>query len=97
MGNDRPDQVYPAALGPKHSIGEQHTRRFRITHVAALQRFERSTLNGDAAKEAPLPVGDILGKFAVETDARVEPTLPLDPVTSRRYGSARLTLFEPPS
>ncbi len=35
------------------------------------------------------------GLVAVETDARVEPTLPLDPVTSRRYGSARLTLFRP--
>ena len=35
------------------------------------------------------------GLIAVETDARVEPTLPLDPVTSRRYGSARLTLFRP--
>jgi len=35
------------------------------------------------------------GLDAVETDARVEPTLPLDPVTSRRYGSARLTLFRP--
>jgi len=31
----------------------------------------------------------------VETDARVEPTLPLDLVTTRRYGSARLTLFAP--
>jgi len=35
------------------------------------------------------------GLVAVETDARVQPTLPLDPVTSRRYGSARLTLFRP--
>ena len=35
------------------------------------------------------------GLVAVETDARVEPTLPLDQVTSRRYGSARLTLFRP--
>jgi len=33
------------------------------------------------------------GILVVETDANVEPTLPLDLVTSRRYGSARLTLF----
>ena len=33
------------------------------------------------------------GLLLVETDARTEPRLPLDPVTSRRYGSARLTLF----
>lgn len=32
----------------------------------------------------------------VETDARVTPALPLAMRTSRRYGSARLTLFEPP-
>jgi 16S rRNA (guanine966-N2)-methyltransferase len=35
------------------------------------------------------------GIVVVETDARVEPTLPLDCVTTRRYGSARLTLFAP--
>jgi 16S rRNA (guanine966-N2)-methyltransferase len=35
------------------------------------------------------------GLLAVETEARVEPTLPLDLVTSRRYGSARMTLFRP--
>jgi len=35
------------------------------------------------------------GMVVVETDARVEPTLPLDLVTTRRYGSARLTLFDP--
>ena len=33
------------------------------------------------------------GLAVVETDARVEPVLPLEPVTSRRYGSARITLF----
>ncbi len=33
------------------------------------------------------------GLLVVETDSRAEPTLPLDLVTSRRYGSARLTLF----
>jgi len=35
------------------------------------------------------------GLAVVETSARVEPQLPLDLVTSRRYGSARLTLFAP--
>jgi 16S rRNA (guanine966-N2)-methyltransferase len=33
------------------------------------------------------------GMLLVETDSRTEPLLPLDLVTSRRYGSARLTLF----
>jgi len=35
------------------------------------------------------------GSVVVETGARIEPTLPLDLVTTRRYGSARLTLFAP--
>jgi 16S rRNA G966 N2-methylase RsmD len=35
------------------------------------------------------------GIVVVETDARTEPTLPLALVTTRRYGSARLTLFRP--
>jgi 16S rRNA (guanine(966)-N(2))-methyltransferase RsmD len=34
------------------------------------------------------------GLLVVETDARVEPELPLAERTSRRYGAARLTLFE---
>ena len=33
------------------------------------------------------------GLAVIETSARVEPRLPLDLVTTRRYGSARLTLF----
>jgi 16S rRNA (guanine966-N2)-methyltransferase len=37
------------------------------------------------------------GLVVVETSARLEPTLPLALRTSRRYGSARLSLFEHPS
>lgn len=37
------------------------------------------------------------GLVVVETAASVEPELPLSPVTSRRYGSARITLFSPPT
>jgi 16S rRNA (guanine966-N2)-methyltransferase len=33
------------------------------------------------------------GLVVVETTSRVEPELPLDLVTSRRYGSARITVF----
>ena len=35
------------------------------------------------------------GLVVVETAAKVEPELPLDLVTSRRYGSARITLYRP--
>ena len=34
------------------------------------------------------------GVLVVETDARVDPALPLERRTSRKYGSARITLFE---
>jgi 16S rRNA (guanine966-N2)-methyltransferase len=36
------------------------------------------------------------GLLVVETDARTEPELPLELRTSRRYGRARLTLFDQP-
>jgi 16S rRNA (guanine(966)-N(2))-methyltransferase RsmD len=36
------------------------------------------------------------GLVVVETDAREEPELPLRKRTSRRYGSARVTVFEHP-
>lgn len=36
------------------------------------------------------------GLLVVETDARNEPELPLDLVTTRRYGSARLSVFRHP-
>jgi 16S rRNA G966 N2-methylase RsmD len=46
------------------------------------------------------PLGELLGDLlvdgglvVVETAARVEPELPLDLVTSRRYGSARITVL----
>lgn len=40
--------------------------------------------------ESVLAVG---GRAVVETSARVEPTLALDLMTTRRYGSARITIF----
>jgi 16S rRNA (guanine966-N2)-methyltransferase len=43
--------------------------------------------------EALPPVLGPDGILVVETSARVEPTLPLALVTSRRYGSARISLF----
>lgn len=43
--------------------------------------------------EAVPPVLAPDGMVVVETSAKVEPELPLTLVTSRRYGSARITLF----
>ena len=50
----------------------------------------------EAAAQRPPRVAAVLaadGLLLVETDSRIEPQLPLDLVTSRRYGSARLSLF----
>ena len=50
---------------------------------------------GHATKLAEL-LPDVLaddGLVVVETSERIEPELPLDLVTSRRYGSARITVF----
>jgi hypothetical protein len=37
------------------------------------------------------------GVVVVETDARVEPELPLPQRTTRKYGQARITVFEAPA
>jgi 16S rRNA (guanine966-N2)-methyltransferase len=49
-------------------------------HEAALGAFLSDVLEPDAL-------------VVVETSSRVQPELPLDLVTSRRYGSARITVF----
>ena len=54
---------------------------YEMTDYSALARY----LPGVLAHE---------GLLVVETSARLEPDLPLTMRTSRRYGSARLTLFE---
>ena len=53
---------------------------------------EWEKLEGDLAELLPLVLAED-GVLAVETDVRTEPQLPLDLVTTRRYGSARITLF----
>ena len=53
---------------------------------------EWSTLEGELAELLPTLLADD-GVLAVETAARTEPQLPLDLTTSRRYGSARMSIF----
>ena len=50
------------------------------------------SLEADLAELVP-PVLAVGGVLAVETGARTEPRLPLDLVTTRRYGSARISVF----
>jgi 16S rRNA (guanine966-N2)-methyltransferase len=54
---------------------------YEMTDYTALARYLPAVLAPD-------------GLLVVETAARVEPDLPLAMRTSRRYGAARLTLFE---
>ena len=54
---------------------------YEMTDYTALSRYLPGALASD-------------GLLVVETAARVEPDLPLTKRTSRRYGAARLTLFE---
>jgi 16S rRNA (guanine966-N2)-methyltransferase len=70
----------------------------------AARRYELILLDPPYDRWAELEVrlADLLpgvvsdhGLVVVETDARLEPALPLDRVTTRRYGSARLTVFTP--
>jgi 16S rRNA (guanine966-N2)-methyltransferase len=55
---------------------------------------EWSALEIELARLLPSSV-EPTGLVVVETEARVEPTLPFELVTSRRYGSTRLTLYTP--
>ena len=59
---------------------------------------------GEYASSLQMTLSDLLprvlapnGLFVLETGAKTEPDLPLELVTSRRYGSARLTLYRPAS
>jgi 16S rRNA (guanine966-N2)-methyltransferase len=67
-------------------------RRYDLVLVdPPYQRF--SSLQNDLIRYLP-EVLDSDGLLVVETAARDEPDLPLARRTSRRYGAARLTLFE---
>jgi len=57
--------------------------------------YERWTALEERLGRLVPPVVADGGLVVVETDAALEPTLPLALRTTRRYGSARLTLFDP--
>jgi 16S rRNA (guanine966-N2)-methyltransferase len=80
----------------EHALREERGRRHRYDLVLADAPYEAWERH-EASLGELLP--DVLqpdGLAVVETAARVEPQLPLDLVTSRRYGSARITLFRTP-
>jgi 16S rRNA (guanine966-N2)-methyltransferase len=75
------------------ALREEVARRHRYDLVlldAPYDEWERYEASlGELLPE--LLAGD--GLVVVETAAKVEPELPLDPMTARRYGSARITVF----
>jgi 16S rRNA (guanine966-N2)-methyltransferase len=75
------------ALREEHARG----RRYDLVLVdAPYEEWERHEASLGELVGAVLEDG---GLAVVETSSRVEPSLPLDLVTTRRYGSARITVF----
>ena len=73
----------------------QESRRYDLVFVDP--PYEHwAELEGRLAEHLPRVLAPD-GLVVVETGARTQPSLPLALRTSRRYGSARLTLFEHPS
>jgi 16S rRNA (guanine966-N2)-methyltransferase len=68
-------------------------RRYDLVLVDPPYRMLAGLLSG-LAVYLPSVVAPDDGLVVVESDAREEPDLPLPKRTSRRYGSARITLFE---
>jgi 16S rRNA (guanine966-N2)-methyltransferase len=68
-------------------------RRYDLVLIDPPYRMLAGILSGLAAY-LPAVVEPDAGLVVVESDAREEPDLPLPKRTSRRYGSARITLFE---
>ena len=74
-------------------LREARTRRSTYDLVLCDPPYgEWGRLEGDLAELLP-PVLAAEGMLVVETEARTEPQLPLDLVTSRLYGSARISVF----
>jgi 16S rRNA (guanine966-N2)-methyltransferase len=76
-------------------LGEERAADRRYDLVLLDPPYDRWASLEPRLSEALPAVVSRDGLVVLETDARLEPTLPLDRVTTRRYGSARLTVFTP--
>ena len=74
-------------------LREEHARGRRHDLVLVDPPYEQWAKYAASLAELLPEVLEEDGVSVVETSAKVEPELPLDPVTSRRYGSARITVF----
>ena len=82
--------------GVEHVLREESARRRRYELVLADPPYEEWGSHAQVLGELVPGILDSEGLAVVETSARVEPELPLDLVTTRRYGSARITVFRKP-
>ena len=85
-------------LDAPRALPADNARRYLVPHRVAEQRgMARARADPRAHPAHDVPGAQALieeGAIAVvETAARTEPQLPLDLVTTRRYGSARITVF----
>jgi 16S rRNA (guanine966-N2)-methyltransferase len=75
------------------ALREEQARRHRYDLVLVDAPYDDWDPYASALYDLLPPVLEDGGLALVETASRVEPELPLDLVTSRRYGSARITVF----
>lgn len=76
-----------------HALREEQARRHHYDLVLVDAPYEDWDPYAPALFDLLPAVLEDGGLAVVETASRVEPELPLDLVTSRRYGSARITVF----
>jgi len=76
-----------------HALREERARRHRYDLVLVDTPYEEWQRYAELLAELIPALLEDGGLAVVETSARVEPELPLDLVTTRRYGSARITVF----
>jgi len=75
------------------ALREERTRAHRYDLVLVDAPYEDWERHAAPLSELLPELLGRTGLAVVETASRVEPELPLDLVTSRRYGSARITVF----
>jgi len=75
------------------ALREERARRHRYDLVLVDAPYEDWERFAEPLGELLPELLDDAGLAVVETASRIEPELPLDLVTTRRYGSARITVF----
>jgi 16S rRNA (guanine966-N2)-methyltransferase len=88
-------RVYPDDVGRRLAAEAAAGRRYDLVLIDPPYRMLAGFLPVLSAQLPSVVAPE--GLVVVESDAREEPELPLPLRTSRRYGSARVTVFEAPA